>query len=101
MNLDNEAPRPSDETTDRGQEPAQRAASSRSAQILTRPGDGFRARRVRKFARRHLDCLLGVGLDPWAWAQPAGDPYRDGHMDRDCLQREYLGRDLAEAGWTP
>jgi len=70
-----------------------------SAAIMTRPGDGIRARRLRKFATRHLDELLGQ-VDPWDFSRPMID-YHETYLDRGVREREFAGQELAEAGWAP
>lgn len=67
--------------------------------ILTRPGDGLRARRLRHRARRELDELLGHP-DPWDLAD-RGDWWHDTWMDRGLPERERRGREMTRAGWTP
>ncbi len=71
---------------------------SQTVPIMARPGDGFRARRVRRWARRELVALLEP-FEPWTFAEPVGDPYHDSHLDRGWTEREALGRDLATSGW--
>lgn len=68
------------------------------AVIVTRPGDGWRSRRIRKLARRHLDALLGTP-DPWDLAEPID--WAACHMDRTVPERAAIGRDMAAAGWMP
>jgi len=75
------------------------AAAKQATVIMTRPGDGWRARRLRKFARRELDALLGCGLDPWRWSEPVGDVFAGGRLD--LQQRQYRGEDLRLVGWAP
>ena len=61
--------------------------ADKATAILTRPGDGFRARRLRKFARRHLDELAGA-VDPWAMSEPID--WHGAHMDLGVPERDAL-----------
>ena len=76
------------------------APATPTARIVTRPGDGFRAQRLRKFARLQLDEML-MAPDPWVFSEPVGDPYLDNGLSLTWHEREAAGRELASAGWTP
>lgn len=65
---------------------------SQTSLIMTRPGDGIRARRLRKFARRHLDEIIGK-TDPWIMSDPTD--WHAIHMDLGVPERDALGRSLA------
>lgn len=53
-------------------------------------------RRHRRWSRE-LDLLLRV--DPWAYTVPVDDVHRDGSLDLPA--RQYRGRELFAARWTP
>lgn len=66
--------------------------------IVTHPYDHHAYRR-RRWARRQLDDLLGVEeiLAPIG----AEIDYHTTHLDRGYREREWIGAELADAGWVP
>lgn len=67
--------------------------------IMTRTLAGWRDRRIRRWARRELDVLLGEPVDPWRMAEPID--WAACQMDRGVPEREHAGRELLAAGWCP
>jgi hypothetical protein len=65
--------------------------------IMTRPGDRWRSRRIRRWAHRELDRLLETDVDPWQFSEPRD--WHETHMDLGVSGRDRLGRDLV--GWCP
>jgi hypothetical protein len=74
-------------------------ATTTTTAILTRRPPDWRSRRRRKYASRHLDELLGHGLDPWQWTQPIGDVFADGGLS--WRERQLRGEALLAVGWMP
>lgn len=86
--------------TNREPGPEVAATTRPTTVIMTRRGDGLRARRLRCMWSRLLDEHLGL-VDPWTYAEPVGDPYHDLWLDRGVPERDRAGADLAAAGWCP
>lgn len=74
-------------------------AATTATVIMTRPGDGFRARRLRRWARLELDRLI----DPWSYAQPLelGEPIDWTPLSLGLAERDVVGKELLLAGWCP
>lgn len=75
---------------------------------VPRDPDSYRARRIRRAARRQLDELLAPEPCCRCCQQHVpqnkllnGDPYADGHLNLGWAERDNAGRELAAAGWCP